>query len=158
MWKTWVPNLKIIDRKNLKIWYLETMLIDRHPHIRHLYQPCCKLRPTSRAKLKRFVLFPYRNIIICIHNDVIKWKHFPRYWPYVRSFNVSFNLALKKRLSEQSWGWWFETPSRSSWRHCYDEMCWVSGKLCWLQAPGHACAALGQPCAVWLQDHNGLLP
>ena len=23
-----------------------------------------------------------------------------------------------KRLSKQSWGWWFETPSRSSWRHC----------------------------------------
>ena len=24
----------------------------------------------------------------------------------------------KKRLSTHSWGWWFETPSRSSWRHC----------------------------------------
>ena len=22
------------------------------------------------------------------------------------------------RLSKQSWGWWFETPSRSLWRHC----------------------------------------
>ena len=26
--------------------------------------------------------------------------------------------ALTKRLSKQSWGWWFETPSRSIWRHC----------------------------------------
>ena len=26
--------------------------------------------------------------------------------------------ALNKRLSKQSWGWWFETPSRSLWRHC----------------------------------------
>ena len=24
---------------------------------------------------------------------------------------------LNKRLSKQSWGWWFETPSRSLWRH-----------------------------------------
>ena len=24
----------------------------------------------------------------------------------------------KKRLSKQSWGWWFETPSHSLWRHC----------------------------------------
>ena len=24
----------------------------------------------------------------------------------------------KKRLSKQSWGWWFETPSCSLWRHC----------------------------------------
>ena len=26
--------------------------------------------------------------------------------------------ALNKRLSKQSWDWWFETPSRSLWRHC----------------------------------------
>ena len=29
-----------------------------------------------------------------------------------------FDLRLNKRLSERWWGWWFETPSRSSWRHC----------------------------------------
>ena len=28
-------------------------------------------------------------------------------------------LRLNKRLSKQSWGWWFETPSRSLWRQCY---------------------------------------
>ena len=27
-----------------------------------------------------------------------------------------FDLHLNKRLSKQSWGWWFETP----WRHCND--------------------------------------
>ena len=69
------------------------------------------------------------------HDDVIKWKHFPRYWPFVRgiyrspvnspaqrpvlrSFDVFFDLRLNKRLSKQSWGWWFETPSRSLWHHC----------------------------------------
>ena len=31
-----------------------------------------------------------------------------------------FYLRLKKRLSKQSWGWWFETPSRPLWRHCND--------------------------------------
>ena len=88
----------------------------------------------------------------------MKWKHFPRYWPFVwgihrsplnsthkgqcnvafcvgnspvtrdfpsqrpmtRSFDIFFNLRLNKRLSEQLWGWWFETPSRSSWRHYND--------------------------------------
>ena len=29
-----------------------------------------------------------------------------------------FNLRLNKRLSNEPWGWWFETPSRSWWRHC----------------------------------------
>ena len=66
------------------------------------------------------------------HDDVIKWKHFPRYWPFVRgihrspsqkpvtlNFDVFFYLRLNKRLSKQSWGWWFETPSRSLWRKCF---------------------------------------
>ena len=25
---------------------------------------------------------------------------------------------INKRLSKQSWGWWFETPSLPLWRHC----------------------------------------
>ena len=28
-----------------------------------------------------------------------------------------FYLRLNKRLSKQPWGWWFETPSWSLWRH-----------------------------------------
>ena len=33
-------------------------------------------------------------------------------------FDVVFDLRLNKRLGKQSWGWWFETSSRSLWRHC----------------------------------------
>ena len=44
------------------------------------------------------------------HDDVIKWTHFPRYWPFVwgihrsqrpvkRSFDVFFDLRLNQRLS-----------------------------------------------------------
>ena len=29
-----------------------------------------------------------------------------------------FDLRLNKQLSKQWWGWWFETPSCSLWRHC----------------------------------------
>ena len=29
-----------------------------------------------------------------------------------------FDLRLNERFSKQSWGWWFETPSRPLWRHC----------------------------------------
>ena len=31
-----------------------------------------------------------------------------------------FYLRLSKRLSKQSWQWWFETPSPSLWHHCND--------------------------------------
>ena len=43
---------------------------------------------------------------------------FPTQRPVTRSFDVFFDLRLNKRLSKQPWGWWFETPSLSSWRHC----------------------------------------
>ena len=35
-----------------------------------------------------------------------------------QSFDVFFDLRLNKRLSKQSWGWWFEMLSRSLWCHC----------------------------------------
>ena len=77
----------------------------------------------------------YSLILTAFHDDVIKWKHFPRYWPFVRgihrwpvnsphkgpvmrSFDVFFDLRLNKRLSKWSRGWWFEASSRSLWRHC----------------------------------------
>ena len=42
--------------------------------------------------------------------------------PVTRSFDVFFDLRLNKRLSKQSWGWWFETPSRQLWRHCNENV------------------------------------
>ena len=43
---------------------------------------------------------------------------FPSQRPATRSFDVSFGLRLNHRLSKQSRRRWFETPSRSSRRHC----------------------------------------
>ena len=37
---------------------------------------------------------------------------FPAQRPVTRSFDISFDLCLNKRLSKQSWGRWFETLSR----------------------------------------------
>ena len=50
---------------------------------------------------------------------------FPAQRPVTQSFGVFFDLRLNKRLSKQSWGWQFETPSRPLWRHC-NEMCEIS--------------------------------
>ena len=43
---------------------------------------------------------------------------FPALRPVTRSFDVFFDLRPNTRLSKQSWGWWFETPSSPLWRHC----------------------------------------
>ena len=52
----------------------------------------------------------------CAGNSPVT-DEFPSQRPVTRSFGVFFDLHLNKRLSKQSWGWWFETTSRSLWRH-----------------------------------------
>ena len=44
----------------------------------------------------------------------------PTQRPVTRSFDVFFDLCLNNRLSKQPWGWWFETPAWSLWRHRND--------------------------------------
>ena len=74
--------------------------------------------------------------VIIHHDDVIKLKHFPCYWPFVRgttghlcfpsqrpvtpSFDVFFDVRLNKRLRKQSKCWWLQTPPCSLWRHTDD--------------------------------------
>ena len=55
-------------------------------------------------------------LAICAGNSLVLGE-FPSQRPVTRSFDVFFDLRLNKRLSKQSWGWWFETPSCSLWRH-----------------------------------------
>ena len=77
----------------------------------------------------------HQALVKCYYDDVIKMEtfsallalcaenspvtgEFPAQRPVTRSFDVFFHLCLNKRLSKQSWGWWFETPSHPLWRHC----------------------------------------
>ena len=52
----------------------------------------------------------------CAGNSPVPGE-FPTQRPVTRSFDVYFDLRPNKRLSKQSWGWWFETQSCSLWRH-----------------------------------------
>ena len=56
-------------------------------------------------------------LAFCVGKSPVPGK-FPSQRPVTRSFDVFFDLRLNKRLSKQSRGWWFETQSRSLWRHC----------------------------------------
>ena len=68
-------------------------------------------------------------LALCAGNSPVTGK-FPTQKPVTRSFDVFFDLRLNKQLSKQSWGW-FETPSRSLWRHCNDHE-WIQS--IWLQS------------------------
>ena len=88
------------------------------------------------------------RIIPSTYHHEIERKRFPRYWPFVRginspdtdelpsqrpvtrSFGVFFDRCLNKRLSKESWGWWFVTSSGSLWCHCNDII--VTGFIVWL--------------------------
>ena len=75
-------------------------------------------------------------LAICAGNSPVPGE-FPAQRPVTRSFDVFFDMRLNKRLSKQSWGWWFETLSRPLWRHCNvivyvcstSHTLWVDGAL-----------------------------
>ena len=55
-------------------------------------------------------------LAICAGNSPVPGE-FPAQRPVTRSFDVFIDLRLNKRLSKQSWGWWFQMPLRPLWRH-----------------------------------------
>ena len=65
------------------------------------------------------------------HDDVIRGKNFPRFWPFVRGIHRSpvnsphkgqwrgaLIFSLICGFGKQSWGWSFQMPPGSLWRHC----------------------------------------
>ena len=56
------------------------------------------------------------SALLCAGNSLVTGEY-PTQRPLTKSFGVFFDLRLNKRLSKQSRRHWFETPSRSLWRH-----------------------------------------
>ena len=54
-------------------------------------------------------------LAICAGNSPVP-AEFPTQMPVTRSCDVFFDLHPNKRMSEQWWGLWFETPSCPLWR------------------------------------------
>ena len=132
-------NLIILNAAETRLYYVPYNITGWQP-----FTNCGRERKVQRCTGKGLSDVGIGNPGHCsdIHDDVIKWKRFPRYWPFVRgiqpvpgdfptqrpvtrTFNVFFDMRLNKRLSKQWWGWWIETPSRPLWRHCNDKV--VSG-------------------------------
>ena len=51
-------------------------------------------------------------LAICAGNSPVPGE-FPAQRPVTQGFDIFFDLRPDKRLSKQSRGWWFETPSHS---------------------------------------------
>ena len=78
----------------------------------------CRITPTAfaptwwRHQMETFSAL----LAICAGNSPVPVNS-PHKRPVTRSFDVYFDLRPNKRLSKQSRGWWFDTPSRPLWRH-----------------------------------------
>ena len=57
-----------------------------------------------------FVVIGYWSICLFPHDDVIKWKHFPRYWPFVRGIHRSPVNFPHKRPVTWSFDVFFHLP------------------------------------------------
>ena len=109
--------------------------------------------PRWRHQMKTFSAL----LALCAGKSPVT-DEFPSQRPVTRVFDVSFDLRLNERLSKQSWGWWFETPSRSLWRHCNAALL---HSLFWLTSyvfiPTSACASLEFPGNTLRGDRVGSL-
>ena len=85
----------------------------------------------------------------CTGNSPVTGE-FPAQRPVTRSFDVFFHLSLNKqlKLSKQSQGRWFETPSCPLWHHCNGIIIFSFG-VAVLPVDYHSCdqfTHIGQGC------------
>ena len=76
------------------------------------------LAPRGTKQFLHFMMTSSKGNISVLLAMCAATGEFPAQRPVLRSFDVFFDLHPNKRLSKQSWGWWFETPSCPLWRHC----------------------------------------
>ena len=98
-------------------------------------------------------------LVLCEGNSLITGE-FPPQRPVTRSFDVFFDLRLNKRLSKPSRRWWFETSSRSIWRHWsamdqtlplspFRQWCWVEFHLASIMAEHGKWRVMACQLAAW---------
>ena len=92
--------------QTLHYWIFVTGSLHKGPATRKAF-------PWWRHQMETFSAL----LAICAGNSPVSGE-FPAQRPVTRSFDVFFDLRLNKRLSKQSWGWWFETLPRPLWRQC----------------------------------------
>ena len=122
------------------MWVIEFFLVE-DPVIQHAGQYLITWRHRESRHKQPWYSFSstgifrpqHQNSSRANHEDVIKWKHFPRNWPFLRGIHRSpvnsthkgqwrgalmFSLICAWLNGEQCWSSWFETPSLPLWRHC----------------------------------------
>ena len=80
----------------------------------------------------------------------------PAQRPVTRSFDAFFDLRLNKRLSKQSWGWWFETLSCPLWRHRNEYASRKRHLLMLLTSPSSCQTSRNISARLWVEHVSSL--
>ena len=74
-------------------WLFSSKVFDQY-YISHLGEHSWSTTVATRRPQKQLIIWRSSTWMLwiveaSIHDDVIKWKHFPRYWPFVREIHRS---------------------------------------------------------------------
>ena len=81
-------NTLACEKQNRYIINLSFDIFDKN---NHKYSRCKSWNgaPVLHCRSTHRFLIGYKHVNLSQHDDVIKWKHFPRYWPFVRGIHRS---------------------------------------------------------------------
>ena len=102
----WVNNREAGDLRHHCAHYDVIVMNDAHV-----------LRRVTRPALGTVVEWKRQCMMTSSNGNIFRANGHLCKGPVTRGFDVFFDLRLNKRLSKQSWGWWFETLSRPFGRH-----------------------------------------
>ena len=97
---------RVLPERSTKVFWQDLAPIGRHIST-----------PWWRYQMQTFSAL----LAICSGNLPVTGE-FSAQRPVTWSFDVFFDQRMNKRLSKQSWGWWFQTPSLPLWRHCSENL------------------------------------
>ena len=98
-----IPGIVPVPVKQIQEGYAYIRLVSSHNKARQ------RMRTSSNGNIFR--------VTVPLWGESTGHRGYPSQRPVTWSFGVFYDLCLNKRLSKQSWGWRFETPLRSLWRH-----------------------------------------
>ena len=109
-----------------------SLCLQRFSPLKHLILVTCVEDLISMISWWRHKMETFSALLaICVGNSPVPGE-FPAQRPVTRSFDVFFDLRLNKRLSKQSWGWWFEMLSCPLWHHCNVITCCLNTGVYWI--------------------------
>ena len=104
-----------------------SLFISVAPHVSKYWRLDCLLNRFFKLATKNtFMMTSSNGNILSVAGHLCGEFTGPRWIPRTKASDAElwcfFYLRLNKRLSKQSWGWWFETLSHPLWRHCNAEV------------------------------------